>query len=187
MSGAYFEFAMFGAREIDQALQALQDIGTQKRILVGAMKKSLEPVAERARQLVPVDEGDLRDSIIVSTKITKRQAREIVGARGAPRVFAGTNWPSGHLVEFGTGPRSVEATKKKVLAVDGRIIGKTADVGHMPAQPFLRPAFEQMREKMLEIFGREMWKSLKRTAKRFEKQSRTGKLSKSAKRALGAG
>ena len=140
-------------------------------------------MAELAKVKVPVDEGDLRDSIIVSTKITKRQGRGLV--RGVPRVFVGTNWPSAHLVEFGTGPRPAAAVRKKVLASDGKIFGTSVDAGSMPAHPFLRPSFEALKDEMLKIFGEEMWKNLERTAKRLLKQARAGKLSKGGRRALG--
>ena len=183
--GAYFGFEVFGFKELDDALQELQDIGTQKRVLISAMKKALEPVAELARQNVPVDSGDLRETIIVSTKITKRQARFARANKGVPRVYVGTNYPSAHLVEFGTGPRTTGFVKKKVLASGGNIYGTVAVVGAMPAQPFLRPAFEQKRTFVLAKFGEEMGKTLERTARRLKKQSDKGKLSKSGQRALG--
>ncbi len=184
-TGAYFAFDIFGWKELDEALLQISDIATQKRVLVNAMKKALKPVAEDARQRVPVDEGDLRDSIVVSTAITRRQGRGIV--RGVPRVYVGTNNGSGHLIEFGTGPRKSQATKKQVLAAGGVVFGTTANANALPARPFIRPAFDSNREKVLEIFGREMWKNLERTAKRLFKQATSGKLSKGGKRALGVG
>lgn len=183
--GAYFSFDMLGWAELDQSLEEIQDIGTQKRVLVGAMKKALKPVLVTAKQKVPVDEGDLKSSLIISTSITKRQRRLAGLVRGVPRVFVGTNWPSAHLVEFGTAQRVAKIRRKKVLAGGGKIFGTSVQAGSMPATPFVRPAFEANKDKALSIFGREMWKNLVRTAKRFEKQAKAGKLSSSGRRALG--
>ncbi|MCK4577796.1 MAG: HK97 gp10 family phage protein, partial [Candidatus Marinimicrobia bacterium] len=104
--GAYFNFELIGGAELDKALMMIEDVGTQKNVLKAAMRKALKPVAERARQLVPVDDGDLRDSIVVSPSITKTQ-RKFAERTGQPTMYVGTAWPTAHLVEFGTGPRQV--------------------------------------------------------------------------------
>lgn len=182
---SYMTFDLEGWFDLDATLQEISDIATQKRIALSAMKKALVPVRDAAKRIVPVDEGDLRDSIIISTKITKRQAKADRG--GNPKVYVGTNWPTAHLIEFGTGPRRVRATSKKVLAGGGEVFGTVVDVGRMSAQPFIRPSFEKNVKKMLEIYGSEMWKAIQRTAKRLRRQAESGKLSKSGARALGVG
>ena len=182
--GGYFSFNVDGLAALDRSLAQISDEATQKRVIISAMKKALKPVAESAKQKVPVDEGDLRNSIVVSTKITKRQGRGLV--KGVPRVFVGSNWPSAHLVEFGTGPRVAKIRRSRVLvSQSGQVFGTSVDAGNMPAMPFLRPAFESLQQQVLKKFGEEMWKNISRTAKRLLKQAKAGKLSKGGRRALG--
>jgi len=185
-SGAYFSFDLVGWKELDQALQMIENTAMQKSVLRGAMKKALKPVADMAERLVPVDQGDLKKTIRVSSTITKRQQKE-QARTGAVKMYVGTNWPTAHLVEFGTGPRQVRVKRRKVLAGGGEIFGVEADVGAMPAKPFLRPAFDCNVKRVLDIFGQEMWKNLERTAKRLYKQAKAGKLKRSGERALGVG
>ena len=61
-----------GLSELKAALRALPD-ATAKNVVRRVLSKRGEPIAERARQLVPVDKGELKASIAVSTKLTRRQ------------------------------------------------------------------------------------------------------------------
>lgn len=148
-----------GARELDKALSALS-ASTARGVTRRAMTRALEPVAEAARSLAPRDEGKLAAHIGVSSRLTKRQSREMRGLAGRDTQFmyVGPEWASAHLVEFGTGPRFKKSG---------------AYVGVMPPQPFMRPAWDAKRDEVLarltEDIRAELDKTLARVAKRQAK------------------
>jgi HK97 gp10 family phage protein len=114
-----------GLAELETALRRLPD-ATAKNVLRRVGRKRLAPVAERARELVPVGQGELRDSIAVSTRLTRRQrGKHTKDGVDDVEVFAGAGpHPQAHLQEFGTehhGPQSFmrpawDAEKDGVLA-----------------------------------------------------------------------
>ncbi len=67
-------------------------------------KKRLKPVAARSRSYAPEDQGELKDSIAVSTKLSKRQKRRHRKVdRSDVEVFVGAGpFPQAHLQEIGT-------------------------------------------------------------------------------------
>lgn len=95
-----------GLRELDAALGELPK-ATGKAVLRRVAKKALEPVAEDYRSHVRVDQGALRDSIGVGTKLTKRQAsayrKMFRDDKAAVEVFAGAGGLTQAITEeFGT-------------------------------------------------------------------------------------
>ncbi|AHE55908.1 HK97-gp10 family putative phage morphogenesis protein [Sphingomonas sanxanigenens] len=105
-------------RKLDQLPEAIGE-KVQRQILMDAG----EIIAELARDLVPVDTGDLRGSITVSDTIVGYDGQGLtLGLGGTVTVYIGPQRNSkpdgwyGHLVEYGT--------------------------IKMAAQPFMRPAFD---------------------------------------------
>ena len=137
-----------GFEGLDAALGELSK-GLEKAALVRAGKKALQPVAEEARRLAPVDEGDLRDSYVVATgPLTRELAREEVIDKGAVKVYVGTANRNGVPREFG----SVRS----------------------PAQPHLRPAWEGNQDEVLNILAAELGPEVERTAARAAKRRGNG-------------
>lgn len=119
----------FELRGVDEALANLKKVTApvnNERLGDNAMA-ALEPVAEDARRLAPVDEGELRDSIIVSDRVfgvngnANRNGAVYIGPFGAPVEHA---W----FVEVGT--------------------------VKMRAQPYLTPAIHENRELVFDILGK---------------------------------
>lgn len=132
-----------GFRETAQALDDLKPL-VAKRIARKALMKLLQPVADMARSLCPVESPNvntpraiqLRDTIGVGTSLTKRQRKQnkplaklevyvgpgaiSKGGRGAAR--------HAHLVEFGTHERTQRRTGRRT--------------GTMPRHPYMRPAWD---------------------------------------------
>ncbi|MBX9758701.1 MAG: HK97 gp10 family phage protein [Beijerinckiaceae bacterium] len=126
---------------------------TAKNVMRRAAKKSLQLVINAADPLVPVDQGDLKKSLAVSTKLTRRQAslaRKDFKSNGKDAIvmYAGPGGhPQAHLREFGG---------------DGN-----------KAQPFMRPAWDGQHGAVLDTFKAQMWTEIEKAAKRLaRKQAR---------------
>jgi HK97 gp10 family phage protein len=115
-----------GFADLERELQRIGTATAQKASLRRALRKAAVPMAAAAFDMAPDDPSttskDLRASIGIGTKLTPRQARMhrkmFKNDRAAVEMFVGAgNVPQAHLQEFGT--------------------------SHHPAQPFMRPAFDQ--------------------------------------------
>ena len=160
-----------GFKELEQELDRLSK-SAGKGVLRRALKKAAEPMAELARSMVPEDDGDLKKSITVSVKLAKRQAGQhrkmFRNDKASVEMFLGPSYNlgaggrHGHLVEVGTAPH---INKVK--------ISSTQHPGTAP-QPFMRPAFDQDGQKMLDRLGKEMWAEFEKSVKRAEAKAAKG-------------
>lgn len=168
MRGNVFNFQVTGEKELARFFEELPKSLTNS-VLRTTAKEALEPVAETAKANVRRDEGELAESIVVSTQLSPRQKR-LHARRGDVSVHAGPSYPKGahgHLVEFGTGPRHTD---------DGKYVGV------MPAQPYMRPAWDNGKERVLEVMRTRIWGVLKKATARLRRRAEAGKLSKSQQR-----
>lgn len=143
---ARFRVEATGYRELEVKLNRLTNSvpeHLQKQVLHDAAKI----VADEARRLVPIDSGNLRDSITVSETafggaFKMNMALESAGLK----VFIGPSTGGspdgfyGHMVEFGT--------------------------VHMTAQPFMRPAFDHTRAEVQKRLGDDLRAAVIAAAKR---------------------
>lgn len=173
-NNSFLALDIVGALEL---AQALRDLGTDRLIratLKRALLKAAEPVAADARRRAPRGTSKdghphMADKIAVSTTLSRRQRsgdQRGWNARGetsdnTARVYIGAA-PRGPavLAEFGTGPRH---TKK----------GK--GTGQMPAQPFMRPAWDAGGQKVLEEFIPMLWAEIERSAARLARRTAKAK------------
>lgn len=142
-------FKIEGLRELDRALAELPK-ATGKSVLRRTGLKALEPVAEDYRSRVRVDRGDLRDSIGVGTKLTKRQAalnRKLTrNTKASVEVFAGAGGLTQAITEeFGT--------------VD------------QAAHPGLRPAWDANKMGVLETVKDTLAEEIDKATKRLAKKA----------------
>lgn len=158
-----------GFRELERALLELPR-ATAKNVAKRALLKAAAPVVDQAKALVPVRTGNLRDSIkaiALSNNAAGRAAyasamRQGLGqdaARGALRaaqrasngqsittVAVGPGQqPHAHLVEFGS-------------------------VNNAP-QPYLRPAWDANKQKVLDSIGETLGDEIMKTAKRLARKA----------------
>lgn len=94
--------------------------------LVGAVTEAAEAVAEEAQAIVPVDTGELRDSIGIGPVA-------LIGNAVQGSVQATS--PHAAYVEFGTGQRGAASAGAGAGPYSESWPG-------MPAQPYLRPALD---------------------------------------------
>lgn len=119
-----------------------------KKVVRDILIERAEPIAETVRALAPVDQGDLRDSVAVSTRLTRAQ-RAIYRKEGPGDVdvFIGPGaHPQAHLQEFGT--------------------------EHHPPQPYLRPAWDQHIDKVFENIVEDLWAAIRKALARRAKKGR---------------
>lgn len=120
-----------GFKELEKSLFLLKQ-STAKAVVRGGMRDAIEPAARLARQKAPVGEGDLYESIDVSTR-AKPAARK----QSDLEIYMGPGRnPQAITQEFGTFKE--------------------------PAQPYMRPAWDAEKEKTLERFGVFLWERVQK-------------------------
>jgi len=158
-----------GLRELDAALAELPK-AVARNTLRRVLKKAGQPIAEKARQLAPVDTGRLRDSINVSPKLgTKAGQKEYAAAmkqglgqeaavaamRDARRAAKG----EGSFAEMYVGPgRQPHAHLQEFGSVNNR------------PHPFMRPAWDANKDEALEIIKRDLGGEIAKAAKRVARR-----------------
>jgi len=154
---------LIGAKELEAALAQLPK-ATAKSVLRRALTSAAKPAAAQAQALAPRGRtGNLQASIRISTRLNKRQGK-LHDAQGV-EVYIGAAAGKGakgnhaHLLEFGT--------------------------VKMAARPFLRPAWESTKEKVLAAIQTEVWAALAKSARTLARKAAAGKLSRAARGALG--
>ena len=129
-----------GLREVDAALGQLGK-ATGRNVMRRVAIKRLQPIADEMKANAPVDQSDLRDSIIVTTKNPKRnRKRSEVEAHAGPGRH-----PQAHLQEFGT--------------------------AHHAPQPFARPAWDGGKDALLEGIADDFWTEISKAAARQAKKA----------------
>lgn len=137
------EVGLEGMKELNKALKQLPD-KLQERAIKNAMADGARAIRDEAKRRAPVDDGDLRDSIVVSRTVQVKGRRQsvkggvVIGIKGAPRFYA-------HIAEFGTSRQT--------------------------AQPFLRPAFDAKQEEALKRIGPKLGKEIEKQARKLNEMS----------------
>jgi HK97 gp10 family phage protein len=145
-----------GLKELEAALNQLPK-STGKAVLRRTLKKAGQPIADNARALAPDDPttsgNDLKSSIGVSTKLSKRQAsahrKMFRSDKASVEMFVGAGpLPQAHNQEFG-------------------------NVNHGP-QSFMRPAWDGNKSRALDIIKTELGDEIMKAAKRLAKRAVRG-------------
>lgn len=119
-----------------------------------ALLKSGKPLADLARSMAPDDPAtggfDLKTSIIISTALSRRQKklakRLFPSERSSVEVYVGAGpLPQAHLQEFGT--------------------------RHHGPQSFLRPAWMQDRQALLERLKQDVWAEVSKSIAHAERRA----------------
>ncbi len=145
------KFRIEGLKELDKALGQLQR-ATGKNVLRRVARNALEPIIEVAKGLVHAPTGKLRDSLAVSTKLSHHQKtlhkRMFASEKSSVEMFAGAGphhfVPQAIMEEFGTVKQG--------------------------AHPFLRPAWDGGKMRMLNGIKRDLWAEIKRAAARVARK-----------------
>lgn len=129
-----------GLKELDAALGKLPE-ATAKKVLQDVGKKALEPVEKSARLYARYRTGGLKKSMTISTRLAKNAASGSTPDRSTVNVYTGPSKlaPHAHMLEFGT--------------------------SHSTPRPFLRPAWDQNADKVLQIVKDELARSINNKAR----------------------
>ena len=150
MAEPFAKIKMDGFKEVQKALWTL-DKAVGRSVLRSAIKKAGQPVLDSAQANAPVLTGDLKASIAFKSALTKRQRIFSPKMKDEVELFIGPTHPKGrhgHLLEFGT--------------------------SKMPAQPFLRPAWDANKDHVLNTLEKEIWNAIERVQKRLAAKAAAG-------------
>lgn len=129
-----------GLREIGAALEQLPEAVT-KKVMRQVLTARARPIADAARGNCPVESGELKNSIKVSGRLSRSQAREARESASEVEVYIGPSpLPHAHLVEFGS--------------------------IHNAPQPYMRPAWDGAKGTLLTNLAADLWAEIKKAAGR---------------------
>lgn len=143
---------MVTVKGVDELLKALKQFpqNIQKNVLKGAVRAGAASLVKEAKANVPADTGNLKKSIgVVEVKSKKPQ---YVQFKVTPRKGFGLKsdgWYA-HMVEFGTlGKRDEPLSSETHRSLKAK---EMAEKGFgSPAQPFMRPAYENKGEETITV------------------------------------
>jgi HK97 gp10 family phage protein len=133
---------------LSDLVAALEDLGksTARNTLRRTLRIAAKPVADHAQALAPRLTGRLQLSIIVGNRLTRRQARDRREDGPAfAEVYVGTASGHGVVQEFGT--------------------------YKMSAHPFMRPAWDSDRERVLDTIKSELSVQIEKSAARAARKA----------------
>lgn len=140
-----------GGAELQKFLDTLP-VKVERNIMRSALRAGAKPIAEEARSLVPIDSGELRDSIRVST----RSRRGVVSASVKAGNKKAWYW---RFVEFGTAAHEIKPKNAKSLFIAG-LFKKLVSHPGAKAKPFMRPALDAKANEAIVAVGEQIKKRL---------------------------
>ncbi len=123
---------------------------TGKNAVQRGLKKAMKHVEDKAKSLVPVDEGDLRDSITTKKERAKRQ-------RGSAKFARQTG------VSMLTGPTGKPEGGNPAWQEFGTV--------KMTPQPYMRPAADSQADKVIADVAKELQDAVKKSVARARKKA----------------
>ncbi len=162
-----------GDKELLALLAKLPD-NVYRRVIKKASAKAIKPVLASARAKAPSETGLLKQSLGEKQKEYRRAGVTVTlvgprkGFKRLVKVFDSNGNVKdeyrnpaayAHLVEFGTGPHSTvsgtDTRSKKLLIKAATLISEKNHPGTAP-QPFMRPAYDENRSRMVAIIHAEI-------------------------------
>jgi HK97 gp10 family phage protein len=115
-----------------------------QRILNKAVRTSMIPVLNSARQLAPVDTGALRASLQIEVrKPNRKDKRSKYVSENDTVIGLVTTAPASKLAKTKFKNMRTESKFMQIgIASDARAVANEFGTAKMPAQPFMRPALE---------------------------------------------
>lgn len=159
------DLAIKGGADLAKALAEFP-VKLEAQVMQSSLRGGAKLIADRARALVPVDSGDLRDSIKVRARKNKRTGYVNVyvaagGRRKGDPFYA-------HMVEFGTGQHEIRPKGEGSLFIAG-VFRRVVQHPGARAKPFMRPAFDAEATRAVDEIGKRVGDGIKRIARKQAK------------------
>lgn len=158
-------FSLFGVKEMRRALRELSD-EIRTDVASRVVEQAAIPIRDAAIRYAPRNTGELADSITISVRPNEPTGPYGDGANArigpaegayrllaAPIPYAARGVRAGRMRTYQIGSR-----------VDVRAIFVEFGASDRPAQPFLRPAFDQYADTSLRIIRAELKSEIQRAA-----------------------
>ena len=172
-----FRFDLFGVEQLLKNLEELPTAAMKKTVVRNDLKKALGPVLVAAKQSVPRGPtGNLARGMKIGTRLKPSLRKGRLRDRTTVTAYVGSAMPHAWLVEFGSKERTL---KSPTVAPIGDGVLTVHRTGRMPANPFMRNAWDGNKSQLLPIFATEMRVQLDKAAKRLAKRAGAGTLTKS--------
>jgi HK97 gp10 family phage protein len=142
--------AFTGIEELSQVLDALAgDKKLSNKVVRGILNKAAKPIIQKAQELAPKEDGDLRKSIgSIPGRGQGKGEQVYVGPRRGAR-FKGY---AGHLVEYGTAPHIIKAKAASgQLHLRGNVFAEEVNHPGAAPRPFMRPAYDAKKDEAVGI------------------------------------
>lgn len=127
------ETIVTGLADLQKALDQLP-AKLEANVLRSALRQGAKVQLAKAREAVPVQSGDLRESLRISTRSRRGLVRAILKAGNKKAFYA-------HLVEFGTAEHWIKPKNRKSLFLAG-VARETVHHPGAQKKPFIRPALD---------------------------------------------
>ena len=146
-----YSIDIVGLKELDATLSNLKE-ATAKRLVWGALEAGADVFQEAVAQAAP-ERPDLPSGTALPVGALKQDIEIHRGKddQGAPAVIIGPGKYTAHVarwVEYGH--RLVRGGYSKVLK-NGKTRGPGKEVSQVPAHPFIRPAYEAVRDTAVDV------------------------------------
>ena len=148
---------ILGLAKLDRKMKRMPDVA--KQLIQDAMSQGADEIIDMMKRLVPVDNGDLRDSIGWTWGKKPKYAQAIAAMKSAMAgdltitIYAGNSKVRyAHLVEFGTAPH-----------INGGMFAGTQNPG-VKASPFFFVSWRANRKKVKSRIRRAITKAAKQVA-----------------------
>ena len=146
------EVKINGLKELSKALNELP--GRVARNIIGtALRAGGNVIKNQAKANLPENYTTLRKSLVVV--VGKQRDPYTRSAIIGPTVGKRAKYDGwyAHIVEGGALPHEIPARFKKVEARDGQIFGSLVHHPGVHAKPFMRPAFESTKQKVVDAMA----------------------------------
>lgn len=166
-----------GALDIKAALEELGDPKVVRRLVRRLIKIAAQPMVDKARELAPVDEGNLQASIKVEAGKSDRRTPGVtslilgIDSEVQPAVYYPRQKPrKAKTRKFRSGRVPVIASMWRDPGVAGVAWIKEFGTPTKAATPFMRPAYDAEGDATIERFAQLAGPEIEKTAARIAKK-----------------
>lgn len=166
-------FKIEGVQEFETLIKEMQqDFGEndQKKILNKAVRKSMTPVLNTAKSLVPIDTGALRASLRLEVRKPSRKDRRSKYVSENDVVIGNVTTAPGNVLAKKSFKNMRSGQVQTGIKSDARAIANEFGTAKMPAKPYLRPALESQSGNVVNKLGQSLREVLEKYRARQAKR-----------------